>query len=180
MLRLLIFAALVASPFIAYRIGARNWQVEPEVTSVYYPSQVETLLVRVTDGATIVVSIAGKQQRVQLLGIDAGEIFRKVSVIEGDSLKAEWEEIDDPVAREALQRLEKLLAGQALTLEFEERQRDRYGRLLAYVWLKAETGEPLLANEWMLREGLVEPYRYGQRLRYAERLDAAVQGKKSE
>ena len=53
-------------------------------------------------------------------------------------------------------------------LELDVRERDRYGRLLAYVWL----GDTLV-NEWLVREGYAAASSFPPNLRHQGRLDAA-------
>jgi|GEM_PF-1521854 len=172
--KLIAFVIIVALPFLIYRLGASTRQLTPEVKRKPYPATVQARFSRAIDGDTLEVIIGGEEERVQLLGVDAGELYRKVSKTEGDRLTTEWEAIDDPAAQESQQRLEELLMGGKLMLEFEGQQADRYGRLLAYVWLASgDGGKALLVNEWMLREGLAEPYWLGDRQKYAERLQAA-------
>ncbi len=174
-MKLIAFVIIVALPFLLYRLGASSRQVVPEVKRKAYPPKVQAQFVRAVDGDTLAVTIAGEEERVQLLGVDAGELYRKVSKTEGDRLTTEWEATDDPAAQESQQRLQELLSGRTLTLEFEGQQVDRYGRLLAYVWLESgDGGERLFVNEWMLREGLAEPYWLGDRQKYADRLHAAA------
>ncbi len=180
-MKLIAFVIIVAMPFLIYRIGSSSRQVVPEVKRKPYPATVQAQFVRAVDGDTLAVRIDGEEERVQLLGVDAGELYRKVTKTERDRLTTEWEATDDPAAQESQQRLEELLFGGTLTLEFEGQQVDRYGRLLAYVWLEDGDGsEPLFVNEWMLREGLAEPYWLGDRKKYAERLHAAYGAKESD
>lgn len=180
-MKLIAFVIIAALPFLVYRIGSSSRQVVPEVKRKPYPATVQAQFVRAVDGDTLAVTIGGEEERVQLLGVDAGELFRKVSKTERDRLTTEWEATDDPAAHESQQRLQELLSGRTLTLEFEGQQVDRYGRLLAYVWLEdGDEGEPLFVNEWMLREGLAEPYWLGDRKKYAERLRAAYGAEESD
>jgi hypothetical protein len=58
--------------------------------------------------------------------------------------------------------------GRRIRLELDVRERDRFGRLLAYVWL-ADT----LVNEWLVRGGYAVESSFPPNLRYQERLQAA-------
>jgi len=174
LLRLLALAVLVASPFLVYRLGTYYWRVELQVTGQEYPSTVAAAVVRVIDGDTLAVRIEGKEERVQLLGIDAPEVFQRVSRTDGDSVRTEWVETADPAPREAQRQLSRLVTGRKVTLEFEQRQCDRYGRLLAYVWVPDGSDGKLLVNEWMLRQGLARLYGGSAAGRYAERLKNAA------
>ena len=83
----------------------------------------ETTCTRVIDGDTIEVLIDGERYIVRYIGIDTLEI------------------IDDPrpggqaLAEEATQANMALVQGQAVTLEKDASETDRYGRLLRYVYV---------------------------------------------
>jgi micrococcal nuclease len=69
-------------------------------------------------------------------------------------------------ARGAL--LELLTAGAAVWLESDVAPLDRYGRLLAYVWIG-----PILVNEAMVRDGWAVLYTVPPNVKYVERLTRA-------
>ena len=83
-------------------------------------------VVRVVDGDTLVARIAGRDENVRLLGIDTPETHKP----------------DTPVecfGREAADRLHALLPdGTVVRLVRDVESRDRYGRLLAYVYRDAD------------------------------------------
>ncbi|MFH1913566.1 MAG: thermonuclease family protein [Pseudomonadota bacterium] len=87
-------------------------------------------LVRVIDGDSLVVELAGRREEVRLIGIDAPEGRQEYGA-------------------RARREVMELCRGQGLRLEFDVERRDRYGRLLAYVFV----GERML-NEELLRAGL--------------------------
>ena len=60
------------------------------------------------------------------------------------------------------------MAGKSVRLEFDVQRRDKYGRLLAYVWV-ADT----LVNEELVRRGYAELLTIPPNVRYAERLAEA-------
>lgn len=97
-------------------------------------------VVHVSDGDTIVVSIAGRRERVRYIGIDAPEVAHP-----DDGRAAEcW-------ADEAARANEALVLGRQVTLEAEVSDRDRFGRLLRHVWVPAGdawqlVGKTLVAN----------------------------------
>lgn len=170
---LVIFALFVAAPFLAYRTGVGKRVIIPEVRNFPYPQEVAAELESVVDGDTLAVRVGGEDERVQLLGVDAPELFRKVSKTAGDTVYTEWESTDDLNAQAGKRLLADFLQGEALTLEFEELARDRYGRLLAYVWVE-DGGKRVLVNEWVLQRGIAQLYRAGEGLKYAERLREAA------
>jgi len=87
----------------------------------------------VHDGDTLTIIFSGKRERVRLIGIDAPELDQK------------------PWGVRAKRNLEGLLSSSDMDirLEFDVEERDRYGRLLAYVWTK----DGRLINRVMLEEG---------------------------
>jgi micrococcal nuclease len=76
---------------------------------------------RVVDGDTIHVTLAGRDERVRFIGIDTPEVAH-----EGRPAEC----FGDRAADETRARL----AGRSVRLAFDVRLRDRFGRLLAYVY----------------------------------------------
>lgn len=122
---------------------------------VFYPVE------RVIDGDTIVIE--GKT--IRLLGVDTPEM----KTPEGGP------EYFGPQATAFTQ---KMLEGQKVRLEFEDRTRDRFGRLLAYVYLT----DGSCFNEILVRWGYARCFRehkFGRReefLRYEEEAQALRRG----
>ena len=84
---------------------------------------VKTLPARVTvvvDGDTVHVRLEnGKEEKVRFIGVDTPESTREV----------------EPYGKEAAAYTKKRLEGKTVYLELDVGERDKYGRLLAYVWL---------------------------------------------
>jgi micrococcal nuclease len=106
---------------------------------------------RVVDGDTIVVRLDGRSERVRYIGVDTPE-----SVKPGVRVQC--------FAKSAAKENRRLVLGQAVRLEYDAEARDRYGRLLAYVW----RGD-LLVNAELVRLG------YGKPLEIAPNLAHAVE-----
>ncbi len=110
------------------------------------------------DGDTVNVRVNGTVEPVRLIGIDAPEARAP-----GRTAQC--------YGPEASAGAEALLQGKTVRLEFDASQgrRDRYDRLLAYVWV----GHTLV-NESLVRRGYAreftfdEPYRYRQLFQAAE------------
>jgi micrococcal nuclease len=79
------------------------------------------LVTRVVDGDTVVVRLDGRLERVRLIGIDTPESVRPGTPVQC-------------YAKAASAETEHLLAGRPVRLRFDAERRDRYGRLLAYVF----------------------------------------------
>ena len=112
------------------------------------PSQYD--VVRVVDGDTIIISYKGKNERIRLLCIDTPE-----------SVHPE-ESKNTPLGKIASGYTTGRLTGKTVTLEFEKEERDRYGRLLAYVIVEKKN-----FNLELIRLGL-SPYHtaYGRSKKY--------------
>lgn len=84
-------------------------------------------VVRVIDGDTIqVCCVAGKKEKVRYIGINTPETKHAVKGVEY-------------YGKEAAEANRKLVADKTVRLEFDVDRRDKYGRLLAYVYLEDGT-----------------------------------------
>lgn len=115
---------------------------------------------RAIDGDTVELADG---RLVRYLGIDAPEVRRR----EG----GRWIEDPEPFGREAAQANRDLVEGRRVRLEYDMATRDRFGRVLAYVYVG-----PLMVNEALLREGLARPLAIPPNLRYAVRFAALAEG----
>jgi micrococcal nuclease len=98
-------------------------------------------VVYVIDGDTIVARIGGTDERIRLIGIDTPETVAPNRPVEC-------------FGPEASARAEELLpAGTAIRLERDVEARDRYDRLLAYVF---RADDDLLVNLVLVEEGMAE------------------------
>ena len=72
----------------------------------------------------------------------------------------------EPFADEATNALRALLADSPLTLRLDAEERDRYGRLLAYVYVGDE-----FVNAQMVRQGWARALRIPPNVRHAKELE---------
>ncbi len=112
---------------------------------------------RVVDGDTIQVIMNGEEESVRLLLVDTPETKHP-------NLPKQ------PYGEQASEFATKMLANQTITLEFDGPRRDKYNRLLAYIWV-----DDTLFNESLLANGLARyayeydpPYLHQRRLKQAE------------
>jgi micrococcal nuclease len=119
-------------------------------TTTQPPVEVAALVVAITDGDTIRVRLPdGTEEPVRLIGIDAPEPGA-------------------PGAAEASSLLRQLIEGEEVTLTLDVSDRDRFDRLLRYVWL----GDRLI-NEELVAAGVATAHRYPPDTLYAEQFEAA-------
>lgn len=94
-------------------------------------------VVRVVDGDTILVALPSGEERVRYIGIDTPESVKPGSPVEC-------------FAKRASAFNERLVAGERVRLVRDVEQRDRYGRLLAYVY---RVRDGLFVNAELVRRG---------------------------
>ncbi|PPA71949.1 thermonuclease family protein [Jeotgalibacillus proteolyticus] len=111
-------------------------------------------VVNVVDGDTIDVELTdGSVERVRLLLIDTPETKHPQLGVQ-------------PFGPEAAEYTEKHLTGEKIQLEFDVSERDRYGRVLAYVWL-----DDSLFNEKLISEGLARVSIYPPDIKYVDEFE---------
>ncbi len=109
---------------------------------------------------------SGENVRVRLIGVDTPESSdnpkaRRDAGRSGQSL----EEIIK-MGRASAEFTKRLLPrGETVYLEFDAQKTDRYGRLLAYVWLS----DGRMLNELLLREGYAMVYTIPPNVKYQKR-----------
>lgn len=106
------------------------------------------VVARVLDGDTIELL---NGEKVRYIGIDTPELRSSRKVVEY-------------YAEEAYRANRKLVEGKKVSLEFDVQRRDRYGRLLAYVYV-----DGLMVNEWLLANGYARVATFPPNVKYAER-----------
>jgi micrococcal nuclease len=115
------------------------------------------LCTRVIDGDTIIVNIDGKEERVRLIGMDTPETVHPSKPVEY-------------FGKEASEFTKRMVEGKRVRLEFDWQRRDKYGRLLAYVYLKDGT----FLNAEIIKQGYGFaytrfPFKYLEEFRQYER-----------
>lgn len=113
---------------------------------------------RVVDGDTIMVETGGVEERVRLIGIDTPETVKPGTEVEC-------------FGKEASSHAQELMPeGTEVVLVRDVEARDRYDRLLAYVY-RASDG--LFVNESLVADGYAQPATYPPNVEHAEDLVAA-------
>jgi len=109
-------------------------------------------VVRIVDGDTIMVGVNGRVEKVRLIGIDAPECrpnlkAEKDVLRTGDDMRTITE-----LGQKATRYVKGLIRpGDRVQIELDVRERDRYGKLLGYVWLQ----DGRLLDEEIVRAGFL-------------------------
>ena len=109
-------------------------------------------VISVTDGDTFEINYNGTKEKVRLIGVDTPE-----SVHPNSKKNNEY-------GKQASNYTKNLLERKVVKLEFDVSPRDKYGRLLAYVYL--ENGEML--NKKLLKKGYAQVATYPPNVKYVE------------
>jgi len=120
--------------------------------------KVPVTLSRIVDGDTIKVYYKGKEETVRYLLIDTPESKKPGECVQ-------------PFAKDASNRNDQLVHSGKLSLEFEKSERDKYGRLLAYVFVDGKSVQETLLKEGYARVAYVyePPYKYLNQYEQAEK-----------
>ncbi len=128
-----------------------------EIISIFQTEQTQEtldkyLVIKVVDGDTYKINYEGKEQKVRLIGVDTPE-----------SVHPDKEK-NTKYGKQASNYVKQLIENQYITLEFDVSKTDKYGRLLAYVYL--EDGEML--NEKLIKEGYAQVATYPPNVKYVD------------
>jgi micrococcal nuclease len=107
----------------------------------------------VHDGDTVTIIVGGRPEKVRLIGIDAPEMGQK------------------PWGRKSRDHLESLIsdAGWKVRVETDVEERDKYGRLLGYLW----SPEGTHLNLVMLQNGYALLYTFPPNVKYVDEFRSA-------
>lgn len=108
-------------------------------------------IVRVVDGDTFIINYNGKDERVRLIGIDTPE-----SVHPNEEKNTEF-------GKQVSNYSKEMLGGNKVELEFDVEERDKYGRLLVYVYLDGQ-----MYNKLLLEKGYAKIATYPPNVKYVE------------
>jgi micrococcal nuclease len=125
---------------------------ESALAEEFYP------VIKVVDGDTVTISINGKNETLRLIGINTPETVDPRRPVEC-------------YGQEASAAAKRMLTGKTVRLEADETQseRDRYDRLLRYIYLEDGT----FVNKWMIQEGFAYEYTYDMPYKYQKEFKAA-------
>jgi micrococcal nuclease len=105
---------------------------------------------RVVDGDTFVATVRGRRERIRVIGVDTPE-------------SVDPNRPDEPFGEEASNFAKRYLNGETVRLAGDVEPRDRYGRMLAYVWL----GDGTFWNALLAAEGYAQQLTIPPNVTYA-------------
>ena len=111
---------------------------------------------RVVDGDTIELADG---RLLRYIGIDTPELRRKV--------EGRWVPDPEPFGEAARDANRRLVEGRTVRLEYDVQTHDRFGRLLAYVYVARDGGE-VMVNAELLRARFAQLLTIPPDVRYAE------------
>ncbi len=133
-------------------VAAIETAVAKQTVTDVYP------VTKVVDGDTLAVEMNGKSVKIRLIGLDTPETVDPRKPVQC-------------FGKEASAKAKGLLTGMSVRLEKDASQGeyDKYGRLLAYVYLPDGTR----FNEYMIAEGYGHEYTYNLPYKYQKEFKAA-------
>lgn len=111
---------------------------------------IEGVVVRIVDGDTIHVRVSDRIEKVRYIGVNTPEVHHP-------------RKGEQPGGREAMRVNRELVQRKAVRLELDVQERDRYGRLLAYVWVGG-----VMINAELVRLGYAQVMTVPPNVRYQD------------
>ena len=134
--------------------------ITPIVTIVASSSATLTKVIRVIDGDTIEIE---NGQKVRYIGIDTPEIHNPKKPIQC-------------FGQEAYLKNKTLVEGKQIRLEKDVSDKDRYGRLLRFIFIQKEsTSEAIFVNDYLVREGFAFAATFPPDVKYSQTFRLAQQ-----
>ena len=135
-------------------------------------AQQTTTVTRIVDGDTLKVFYLGGEESIRLIGIDTPE--SRVNKKTKKDAKRSGQDVETIIAmgKRATEYVESLVKpGGLITIEFDVQERDRYKRLLGYVYLS--NGKML--NEEIVKAGYASVMTIPPNVKYKDRFLIAYQ-----
>ena len=117
---------------------------------------------RVVDGDTLKLS---NGERVRLIGIDTPEVHQSDKLLRDAKKSGKDVKTIQSLGQKASDFVKSMCAGKKVRLEFDVQKKDRYGRLLAYVYLE----DGAFVNAKILEEGYAQTLTIPPNVKYAEK-----------
>jgi len=119
------------------------------------------LVTRAVDGDTLKLE---NGERVRLIGIDTPEMHESQKLYRDSARSHQDISTIQKLGRRAYEFTKNLVEGKRVSLEFDVEKHDKYGRLLAYVYLKDGT----FVNSKIVEEGYASLMTFPPNVKYAD------------
>ena len=141
------------------RVSQKKIKISP--TKTFKVSTSSARVVRVIDGDTIELE---DKQKLRYIGMDTPELHDPRKPVQC-------------FAQEAYEKNKELVEGKVVILEKDGSEKDRYGRLLRYVYLpqqeKETTSSGFMINDYLVRQGFAHSVSYPPDIKYQEQFSSA-------
>jgi micrococcal nuclease len=117
---------------------------------------------RVVDGDTLKLNTG---ERVRLIGIDTPEMHESDKLYRDAARTHQDVQTIQALGRRAYAFTRTLVEGKPVRLEFDVEKRDKYGRLLAYVY---RTSDGMFVNAEIVKQGYASLMTYPPNVKYAD------------
>lgn len=121
-----------------------NEQKEETQTGPADVNLIPAVVTYVTDGDTIKATVNGKEETIRMILVDTPETKHPNKPVQ-------------PFGPEASEFTKKMLSGKKIGLEKDVSERDRYGRLLAYIWVDGKLFNQMLIEKGLARVAVYQP-----------------------
>jgi micrococcal nuclease len=155
---ILVACALILASVAVSGLGEQVIMAQQKMAEA--GGEMETVVVaRVLDGDTIELA---DRRRVRYLGLDAPEAATKNKPAQC-------------FADLTTEENKRLVLSKPVRLEKDASNRDKYGRLLRYVYVESADGEEIFLNDYLLRQGFARVLSIPPDRRYERQFQAAVE-----
>ena len=121
----------------------------------------DILVTRAVDGDTLVLET---KERVRLIGIDTPEMHESEKLFRDAERTKQDVKTIQALGRRAYEFTRNLVEGKRVSLEFDVEKHDKYGRILAYVYLKNGT----FVNAEIVKQGYASLMTYPPNVKYVD------------
>ncbi len=134
-------------------------------------------LIRVVDGDTIIIDYNGSHEKIRLIGIDTPEASNNPKTRrDAERSNVDVDSIIEQGKKAAAFVEQILLDNEFVLVEFDVQKRDRYKRLLAYVYLQ----DGRMLNEIIVRSGYASLMTIPPNVKYKDRFLKAYRAARNE
>ncbi|MCR5690730.1 MAG: thermonuclease family protein [Eubacterium sp.] len=127
---------------------------------------------KVTDGDTLTVTLNGNDTKIRLIGVDTPESVASKEYLQRTGKK------NNKWGKKASDFSKKVLKNAVVYLEYDEERVDRYGRTLAYVYIKKD-GKMVMHNKTLVKKGFARAVYYAPNGKYKKEFEKLQKKAKS-